>query len=92
MRRIFYFNQSISPSRFAVALSLLMAAALSLSAALPPEALAARHHSKAAAAKAPAPAVSDQPYAEAAVMEPTTGTFIFEKNDHQPWPPRRSQR
>lgn len=26
------------------------------------------------------------PYAAAVVMEPVTGTVMFEKNDHQPWP------
>ena len=66
--------------RFAVVLSTMVAAMLFVSAATPPEALAARH--KAHAATAPA----DEPYSEAVVMEPTTGTVIFEKNDHQPWP------
>ncbi len=35
---------------------------------------------------APGAAATPEPYAEACVMEPTTGTVIFEKNDHQPWP------
>jgi D-alanyl-D-alanine carboxypeptidase (penicillin-binding protein 5/6) len=26
------------------------------------------------------------PYAAAALLEPTSGTFIFERNSHQPWP------
>src|SRR5262249_42454119 len=43
-----------------------------------------------ASKKAVQPAPKNQPapedYAEAAVMEPETGTFIFEKDDHQPWP------
>src|SRR5215469_6444870 len=26
------------------------------------------------------------PYAEACVLEPATGSLIFEANDHQPWP------
>ena len=37
-------------------------------------------------AVAPAAAVTAEAYAAACVMEPTTGTVIFEKNDHQPWP------
>src|SRR5215469_14205196 len=86
MRRIFSFNQSVSLSRFAAALSLPVAAALSISVALPTEAFAARHHAKPAAAKAAAAPASEEEYAEAAVMEPVSGTFIFEKNDHQPWP------
>jgi len=66
MRRILCFNQSVSRSRFAAALSLLTVTALSISAALPPEALAARHHAKHAAAKAAAaPAASEEDYAEA---------------------------
>ena len=65
---------------------LLTFAALSLTAGVPSQALAARHHPHAVAAKAIAPRASDEAYVEAAVMEPTTGTFIFEKNDHQPWP------
>ena len=86
MRRIPSFNQPVLRSRFVVALSLLLVAALSIAVALPPEALAARHHSKPAATRAAATQAPDEAYAEAAVMEPTTGTFIFEKNDHQPWP------
>jgi len=86
MRRILSFNQSVLPSKFVAALSLLLVAALSITAALPPEALAARHHSKPAATRAAAAQAPDEAYAEAAVIEPTTGTFIFEKNDHQPWP------
>ena len=86
MRRILCLNRSVSRSRFVAALSLLMVGALASSVALPPEALAARHHPRTAAAKAAAPAPADEPYAEAAVIEPTTGTFVFEKNDHQPWP------
>jgi D-alanyl-D-alanine carboxypeptidase (penicillin-binding protein 5/6) len=52
-------------------------------------ALATRHsHPKrtarsAAAAGGPTAAV---PYQEACVMEPVTGTAIFAKNEHQPWP------
>jgi D-alanyl-D-alanine carboxypeptidase (penicillin-binding protein 5/6) len=28
----------------------------------------------------------DQPYAEALLLEPETGTVMFDKNSHQPWP------
>lgn len=56
-------------------------------------ALAARHHR----AKAPAEASEESaesgstetlkgPYQEACVIEPTTGTVVFAKNEHQPWP------
>ncbi len=67
-------------------LSVAVLAAFSVTAAVPSQVLAARHHKSSEPAKAAAPSASDEPYAEAAVMEPTTGTFIFEKNDHQPWP------
>src|SRR5262249_28594603 len=74
-------------SGFVGGFSLWLATLLLLSAALPQEALAPHHPKKAAPAKAAAASEpADQPYAEAAVMEPVTGTFIFEKNDHQPWP------
>ena len=86
MRRSSIFDCLSARSGFAVSLTLMVAAMLSVTAAVPPEALAARHKGHAAPAKAAAPAPADQPYAEAAVMEPTTGTVIFEKNDHQPWP------
>lgn len=76
---------SFSP-RFAVVLSTVIAAMLFVSAATPPEALAARHKAHAAPAKAASTAPADEPYSEAVVMEPTTGTVLFEKNDHQPWP------
>ena len=55
-------------------------------------AFAARRHR---AAAAPAQEESDSsasntglqgPYTEACVLEPTTGTVIFEANDHTPWP------
>ncbi len=57
-------------------------------------AFAARRHRVAAKAEAPAEeegaaSASNStlgPYAEACVLEPTTGTVIFEANDHAPWP------
>src|SRR5580704_3457131 len=58
-------------------------------------ALAARRHHAAATAKAvsseeeSAASASNAAlgaYAEACVLEPTTGTVIFEANDHTPWP------
>jgi D-alanyl-D-alanine carboxypeptidase (penicillin-binding protein 5/6) len=50
----------------------------------PADALARRH--RAAAGGAAAPAANDEAYAEASVLEPVSGTFIFEKDDHKPWP------
>src|SRR5512137_1284654 len=69
-----------------------LAAAIIFTLIAEPFALAARHHHR-----APAPVSEDSEsgtastglqgrYAEACVLEPITGTFIFEKNDHQPWP------
>ena len=56
----------------------------------PSTALASRRHHARASAEAPAAAQSNEamqrPYAEACVLEPVTGTLIFEVNDHQPWP------
>jgi D-alanyl-D-alanine carboxypeptidase (penicillin-binding protein 5/6) len=57
-------------------------------------ALAARRHhaaAKPAAASEEESAVNASntglgPYSEACVVEPTTGTVIFEANDHTPWP------
>ncbi|MGC1678995.1 MAG: D-alanyl-D-alanine carboxypeptidase family protein [Candidatus Binataceae bacterium] len=46
----------------------------------------AAHHRNPKYSSAPAAAATPESYAEACVMEPTTGTIIFEKNDHQPWP------
>jgi serine-type D-Ala-D-Ala carboxypeptidase (penicillin-binding protein 5/6) len=72
-----------------IALAIILAALTSTRPAL----AARRHH-----AAAPAPASSEESaasaansalgaYSEACVLEPTTGTFIFESpNDHQPWP------
>jgi D-alanyl-D-alanine carboxypeptidase (penicillin-binding protein 5/6) len=63
------------------------AIASALAGGLSPAVAARRHsHPVASSAKAPSPTPADRPYAEAAVMEPVTGTFILEKNDHQPWP------
>jgi D-alanyl-D-alanine carboxypeptidase (penicillin-binding protein 5/6) len=87
MRRFSSSNQVDNRLSLAAGVLLLTAAAFSLTAGVPSRALAARHHPHATAAKVAAPPpASDQPYAEAAVMEPTSGTFIFERNDHQPWP------
>jgi D-alanyl-D-alanine carboxypeptidase (penicillin-binding protein 5/6) len=50
---------------------------------------ARRHHVRAAASPAAGAPSKDElqgPYAEACVLEPVTGTVIFEVNDHQPWP------
>jgi serine-type D-Ala-D-Ala carboxypeptidase (penicillin-binding protein 5/6) len=58
----------------------------------PPSALAfRRHHTRAASdetstATAPSKNEPQGPYAEACVLEPVTGTIIFEVNDHKPWP------
>src|SRR5277367_669466 len=55
-------------------------------------AFAARRHHAAAAASAEeeSAASASNPalgaYSEACVVEPTTGTVIFESNDHAPWP------
>jgi len=56
-------------------------------------ALAARHHrakAKAEASEESAEAGSTAtlkgPYQEACVIEPTSGTVLFAKNEHQPWP------
>jgi D-alanyl-D-alanine carboxypeptidase (penicillin-binding protein 5/6) len=56
-------------------------------------ALAARHHQARATTEASeesAEAGSTEtlkgPYQEACVIEPTTGTVVFAKNEHQPWP------
>src|SRR5713101_7246673 len=78
-------------STFSISLAML-ALAMSLA---PPAAFAARRHrARAAAAASPAAGASaggskdelQGPYAEACVLEPATGTVIFEVNDHQPWP------
>jgi serine-type D-Ala-D-Ala carboxypeptidase (penicillin-binding protein 5/6) len=73
-------------STFSILLAML-AIAMSLA---PSPALAARRHHARVAAAAPARGASKDemqgPYAEACVLEPVTGTVIFEVNDHQPWP------
>lgn len=66
--------------RFTISLALILAAII----LAPNLAHAARRSAK--YSSAPAAAATPEPYAEACVMEPTTGTVIFEKNDHQPWP------
>lgn len=53
---------------------------------LAPNFARAAHHRNAKYSSAPAAAATSEAYAEACVMEPSTGTVIFEKNDHQPWP------
>ena len=65
-----------------------LAALIGAAVALPPNAFAShRHRARTAPDETANPsAATSGPYAEACVMEPATGTFIFEKNDHQPWP------
>lgn len=67
--------------RFTISLALILAAIT-----LAPNLAHAAHRRSAKYSSAPAAAATPEPYAEACVMEPTTGTVIFEKNDHQPWP------
>ncbi|HEY6395029.1 MAG TPA: D-alanyl-D-alanine carboxypeptidase family protein, partial [Candidatus Binataceae bacterium] len=68
------------------------AAAIIFTLVAEPFALAAQHHRRAAASAENEEGAVDSstglkgPYAQACVIEPVTGTFIFEKNDHQPWP------
>ena len=71
----------------------LIAATIALAALTPPQtALAARrHHAIAAPAEDESAASASKaglqgPYTEACVLEPVTGTVIFEANDHTPWP------
>ncbi|HEY9159298.1 D-alanyl-D-alanine carboxypeptidase family protein [Candidatus Binatus sp.] len=52
---------------------------------------ARRHHASAAPAQEESAASASNtglqgPYTEACVLEPVTGTVIFEANDHTPWP------
>jgi D-alanyl-D-alanine carboxypeptidase (penicillin-binding protein 5/6) len=51
---------------------------------------ARRHHASAAPAEDESASASNTglqgPYTEACVLEPVTGTVIFEANDHTPWP------
>ncbi|HUY27455.1 MAG TPA: D-alanyl-D-alanine carboxypeptidase family protein [Candidatus Binataceae bacterium] len=67
--------------RFAISLAAILAAIT-----LAPNFAHAAHHHRLRHSSAPASAATPEPYAEACVMEPTSGTVIFEKNDHQPWP------
>src|SRR5258708_22888191 len=70
---------------FSISLAMLtLALATALS---PPSAFASRRHHARASAETPAAAQpKPESYAEACVLEPVTGTIIFEVNDHQPWP------
>ncbi|HYB89722.1 MAG TPA: D-alanyl-D-alanine carboxypeptidase family protein [Candidatus Binataceae bacterium] len=65
----------------AITLAVLFGAAL----AHPPHAIASRRH-HARTAEDQTATSSAAAYVAACVIEPTTGTLIFEKNDHQPWP------
>jgi D-alanyl-D-alanine carboxypeptidase (penicillin-binding protein 5/6) len=65
---------------------MLLCAMLGTALLVPPGALAARRHRSNASSARPAAAATPEQYAEACLMEPTTGAVIFEKNDHQPWP------
>src|ERR1700733_11005180 len=53
---------------------------------------AARHHKSAASAEASEESAEagatelKGPYQEACVIEPNSGTVVFAKNEHQPWP------
>ncbi|MFZ0658869.1 MAG: D-alanyl-D-alanine carboxypeptidase family protein [Candidatus Binataceae bacterium] len=67
--------------RFAIFFAAILAATT-----LAPHFARAAHHRNAKYTSVPAAAATPESYAEACVMEPTTGTVIFEKNDHQPWP------
>ncbi len=67
--------------RFVVSMVVILAAIT-----LAPNFSLAAHHRNPKYSSAPAAAATPESYAEACVMEPTTGTIIFEKNDHQPWP------
>ena len=67
--------------------------ALAATASARPALAARRHHAAPAAASsseeesaASASNTALGAYAEACVLEPTTGTVIFEANDHTPWP------
>ena len=69
-----------------VAVAIVIAASMSARTAF-----AARHHAAAAASAEEENAASASntalgAYSEACVVEPTTGTVIFESNDHAPWP------
>src|SRR5208283_5164794 len=70
----------------------IIAVAVALAALTPSHtAFAARHHhASAAPAEDESTSASNTglqgPYTEACVLEPVTGTVIFEANDHTPWP------
>jgi D-alanyl-D-alanine carboxypeptidase (penicillin-binding protein 5/6) len=69
-------------------ITLALAGALATALALPPDSLAARRHRAPSASEVEAESAGEPlgQYSEACVMEPVTGTIIFEKNAHQPWP------
>lgn len=93
-------SQVVSGLRFrnSFAIPLMLASAMLLSAH--PASARVHHRARPAAAASDASEASGDessasstsnsalkgPYAEACVMEPSTGTIIFEANDHQPWP------
>jgi D-alanyl-D-alanine carboxypeptidase (penicillin-binding protein 5/6) len=52
----------------------------------PSTALARQRKSRVAATRPAQPDKLDQPYAAALLMEPETGTVMFENNPHKPWP------
>ena len=52
----------------------------------PGAALARQRRSHSAAAKSAQPDKLAEPYAAALLMEPETGTLMFENNAHKPWP------
>lgn len=72
-------------SRFRGATIIALCATLG-AAMLTPSAALARHRHWAHRAARPAAAATPEPFAEECLMEPDTGTILFEKNDHQPWP------
>jgi D-alanyl-D-alanine carboxypeptidase (penicillin-binding protein 5/6) len=73
-------------SRIRSTAMMLLCAALGAALLAPANAIAARRHHSARSAEKPAASATPEPYGEACLMEPTSGTVIFEKNDHQPWP------
>jgi D-alanyl-D-alanine carboxypeptidase (penicillin-binding protein 5/6) len=75
-----WWNQTARQSR---ALTIVLTIAFVVSTIAPALARGRAHH--ASAAKSAGASSLTEPYAEACLMEPVTGTVIFEKNDHQPW-------
>jgi D-alanyl-D-alanine carboxypeptidase (penicillin-binding protein 5/6) len=61
-------------------------AAIAAVLAIAPYLARAAHHHRAKHTLTPAAAATAESYAAACVMEPVTGTVIFAKNEHQPWP------